>query len=465
MKRMAFAEAGGMVLLVASVMMLISSGCMSQAQYEARMAEIRTHYASSNIIDANELEEFVIGCPPPTKNTQGTNYKIIAFRPAPQGQVLYVLRSKVINTYTGAYSYWAVTTELNALDVNSGNWLWPSWIPVGGRYDDSAIAPDGKSMVLITQQNSGNYWPGLCAFLSVINLEIQGRQVTSDIEKIKLGWGEQLSLVFYSGVSYYNYSCIRFSPDGKYLAVLGSNPDYKPFHSDSLMLICIYQLPLSDYDNDAKKPVTIPVDGYVGENRYESDPNVPSRLHRFRFDLGKTYHGVFDTETGKEIESMHLRKDLCNARDICVVGNRILVVHGKDLTIFKPGDLTEVDTQCPLVAAGDIVSKTDRFIAIGPSNFDKGRPYILSIFDAKNLNKPPSEVRILGLNPFEEGFQTLTPPIAIVGNYLIVPRVRYYAQSLFDTLDLRSPECDACTILRYDLRKIPSLWTQDEETK
>jgi hypothetical protein len=443
----AFAEAGGMVLLAANVMMLISSGCMSQqaqAIYEARMAEVRAHYASWNVIDANELEEFAIGCPPPmitdVSKTKGnylqikTTYQIKAFRPMPRGQGLYVFRSKKQETNTYPYADQVESTELNALDVNSGNWLWRSWIPVGGRYVDSAITPDGKTMTVLTLTNKGT-------LLSTHNLELEGQQVNSDVKPL---------------VSYSNGTNLRFSPDGKYLAVLGRNPDYKPFHSN-FWAIHIYTLPFSDYDNDAKKPITITIDKDSLEGLwYESDPDTPSHLHVLRPDWSKTYYGIFDTETGKEIEGMHLREDLRNFGDVCVVGNRILVIHGGDLTIFKPGNLTEVDTQCPLVSGGNVVSKTERFVVIGA--FCE-RSYILSIFDARNLNKPPSEVRILGLNSPEKD-SPLPPPVAIVGDYLLVLRVRYIG-----SFWKGGTQCDSCTILRYDLRKIPSLWVQDEETQ
>jgi hypothetical protein len=452
----AFAKVGGVVLLAANVMMLISSGCMSQqaqAIYEARMAETRTHYASWNIIDANELEEFTIGCPPQKLYTQQfeITYQIVAFRTVPRRQVLYVLRSQK----RVAYQYSEESTELNVLDVNSGKWLWHSWVPVGGRYVDSAIAPDGNSMALITEQNTKN---GLGVHLSVLNLEIEDWQVTSDVKRTGLGLCNVIVLL-----DPLRHSCLRFSPDGKYLAVLGMNPDYKPFHSDS-WAIHIYTLPFSDYDNDAKKPITIPIDkASLGGLWYESDPDTPSHLHVLRPDWSKTYYGVFDTETGKEIEGMHLREDLRNFGDVCVVGNRILVIHGGDLTTFKPGNLTEVDTQCPLVCQGDVLSKTERFVAIGAffSYMDKDRSYILSIFDARNLNKPPSEVRILGLSSPKEDYSPPLPPppTAIVGDYLLVLRVRYIGSFWKGT------QCDACTILRYDLRKIPSLWVQNEETQ
>jgi len=456
----------GMVLLAASATMLISSGCISQARYEE---EARTHYASYNVINANELEEFAIGCPQEVtmkdaqqatitydrlnnitkitkeaQQTKTTTYQIEAFKPTLQGQVLYVLRSKiVISPVTGQYPIYETkeeSTELNALDVNSGDWLWSSWVPIGGRYNDSAIAPDGKTMAVITSTNKGGT-TNIVTLLSIHNLELEGQPVSNIWENLLfMGAGTNL---------------LRFSSDGKYLAVFGINPEHKPFHS-SLFAVNVYQLPLSDYDNAVKRPITIPMDVSLPQLRYESDPITPSHLHIFRENWGKTYHGMFDTETGQEIASMHLREDLRNTSDVSVAGNRILVIHGGDLTIFKPGDLTEVDMQFPLVVGGWVVSKTEKFVAIGALRYlVKDRPYILSIFDARNLNKPPSEVRILGLYPPKDNYTP--PPTAIVGDYLLVLRVHRASE--------KGTQCDSCTILRYNLRKIPSLWAQDEGTQ
>lgn len=447
-----------LILLATSVMMLISSGCISQEQYEA---EARTHYASLSVVEANELEEFATACSPETKSSS-ILYQIVAFKANLQKSVLYVLRAK--RWWTGGTAeYPNVTikwelTELNALDVNSGNWLWSAWVPVGGKYVDSVICPDDKTMAVITWASEGSPLFGHNV-LSIHNLEFEGQQLSKTIYSKGFAYGTN----------------IRFSSDGKYLAVLGMNPDPNIFKSGGSLAIYIYRFPFSDYDNGAKKPLAIvPIRDSVNL-LYESDPTTPSHLHVFHRDWSKTYYGIFDTETGGKIENIHLREDLRDTGDVGAVGNQILVIHGGNLTTFKPGNLTEVDTQCPLVRAGEIVSQTERFVVVGNFNYlGKERPYTLSIFDARNLNKPPAEVRILGLyNTLSEWFITSDedpinynsngagayahPLTAIVGDHLFILRVRSAGK--------KGTQCDLCTILRYDLRKIPSLWAQDEGTQ
>jgi hypothetical protein len=169
---------------------------------------------------------------------------------------------------------------------------------------------------------------------------------------------------------------------------------------------------------------------------------------------------------------MHLREDLKDTDDVCVAGNRILLIQNisrQILTIFKPGNLTEVEKQYPIIGfKKKLVISTEKFAVIGNFNsYIKDCPYTLCIFDVRDFNKPPSEVKILGLynsyihsGSFVPYFlgpniynNDVPPPTAIVGDYLLVLRVR----------NADGKGTDLRTILRYNLRKIPSLWTQDEQ--
>ena len=413
----------GRIVLVAGFAILISSGCVGQHIHD----EARVHYAGWSIINAEELEEFATDHSPEDLKEE-TTYCITAFRPAPRGQVVYVFRSRITtNEYPGTIVK-TYTTELNALDVETGRWLWRSWVNVGGQYWDSAISRDGKTMALISAVTKWEKTGGDLAFqLSMLSLDMEGREIGS---------------IVVAG----NGSSLQFSPDGKYIAVLARSASF--FLGD---VIYIYQLPLSDYNDDAKKPVTIgPFDAL--QLWYVGDPATPSHLHVFRTNWYKTYHGVFDTKTGKAIESMRLRKDFYNTRDVCVVGDRFLLIHGIKAvaTTLNPGAPAEVNMQRPLVDGTHVVSITDRFVVVGEFNYvAKGRPYILSIFDGRNLNKPPVELRILGLRSPNGG--STPPPTAVVGNYLLVfrvPRADWWGGT----------KPDSRTILRYDLRNISSLW-------